>query len=161
MDISTQRESLLKSAEQIPVRFFFGSEGHNYVQIRGLIQKLNKTNSFYWELVSWIISTQRETLCNLCLPSNSWKTTQARPLIVHSHQHIKDKNNRDNFSQGKMALEMHVALRIVVHCFPLLSIVVHCCPLFSIVVNCLNTAPYVLIETQLCSEEFFGKINHC
>ena len=46
----------------------------------------------------------------------------------------------------KTSPEMHVASRIVVHCYPLLSIVVHfypslsivvhCCPLLSIVVHC-------------------------
>ena len=35
------------------------------------------------------------------------------------------------FTFPKMASEIHVAPRIVVHCCPLLSIVVNCCPLLS------------------------------
>ena len=38
-----------------------------------------------------------------------------------------------SFDEEKNASEMHLAPRIAVHCYPLLSIVAYCCPLLSIV----------------------------
>ena len=70
-----------------------------------------------------------------------------------------------------IAVHCCLLLSIIAHCCPLLPIVIHCCPLLSIVVHCcyplrisntasrwrchwnfLNTDPYILIESQLCSE---------